>query len=147
MAQENPPSDWTARVAIAAAVLAVVVLLVLAGVAGVTGGSDDVDNPAVEALLPPPGSQQPRQSPVGVDLVAGWTAELEIAGRSIPLDQLDSFDPDLGRPDDPLGRIVFHPGPGKEFADLPQDRVCVVATLTQLDGDGTGVERWCFDAV
>jgi hypothetical protein len=126
--------------------LIVVLVAVALTNANTDGGTANL-SPAIEALIPAPGTQQPQQSSVGVDLVPGWTAELEIAGRAIPLDQMDSFDPLLGRPDNPLGLVLFNPGPGKEFEVLPPDQVCVVAQLTQLDGDGRGVQRWCFDIV
>ena len=88
-----------------------------------------------------------RQTRVEIDLELGWTAELEINRTPIPRDQIEGFDPEIGRANDPLGRVIFDPGPGKAFDIFPQGQVCVTAFLTNLEEpDERAVESWCFTA-
>jgi len=125
----------------------VIGLFAWAGTVADTDGPSGERHFSVEALFPTPGAQAPRQTQVGLDLAPNWTAELTINGRLIPLDQLEAFDAALGRPNDPLFRVVFDPTEGKEFSVLPQGEICVVAALTNLaDDDQRAIEQWCFTA-
>lgn len=126
--------------------LAIVGLFVIAGQVANTDGNGGARHPAVQLRFPENGTQAVRQAQVGVQLDIGWMAELEIEGKRIPLDQLDNFEPTIGRVDDALGRFVFDPGPGKEFDVFPQGQICVTAYLTRLDSDDRGLESWCFTA-
>ena len=74
-------------------------LMVTLGICGVILGfalssqdSGDIrveGNPIIESLLPEPGSEVLRQSFVGIDLIAGYEAELTINGTPIPPDQIN----------------------------------------------------------
>ncbi len=128
--------------------MAVVALFGVAGLTADTEGTGSARHPAVEERIPEAGSQTVRQAMVGVDLELGWTAELEINRTQIPRDQLEGFQPDLGRVEDGLGRVLYDPGQGKVIEVFPQGQVCVTAYLTRIEGadDERGVESWCFTA-
>ncbi|HWH34932.1 MAG TPA: hypothetical protein VNT56_06370 [Acidimicrobiales bacterium] len=128
-----------ARRAVTGALLA----LALAGfVYAFTLNSSNVDilptGDAVEALVPPDGSQVLRQSEVGIDLAPEWTGVLQVNGIEIPEDQL--------RRVDAQNQVFFTPGPGQEIEELPPGRVSLVALIwrpvageTRADADTV---RW-----
>ena len=81
-----------------------------------TVGVTDV---AVEALIPPPGDLELRQSEIGVDLVPGYTGVLVVDGREIPEDQLRRIDA--------LNQVFYTPGPETETGPLTPGRHRVTA--------------------
>lgn len=97
---------------------------------------------AIEALDPPPDSPGvPRQQPITVDLLPGWTGTLQINGIEIPEDQLLRTEP--------LNQFSFQPGPGKEIERLPPGDVLAVAIIWRpLDGGSRDNParsfRWTF---
>ena len=66
---------------------------------------------AVERVVPGSGDAALRQSEIGIDLEAGWTAVLAIDGQEIPEDQL--------RRNEPLNQVFFMPGAGQVIDELP----------------------------
>ena len=73
--------------------------LVTVGITGVilgfalsNSGSTDIrveGNPVIEALFPEPDAEVLRQTSIGIDLIAGYEAELTINGVPIPPDQIN----------------------------------------------------------
>lgn len=111
-------------------------------------------NPAIESLTPLPESEVLRQSQVGIDLVAGFTAELVINGVPIPPDQVNI----LRNPDNPdesastqggfdttINRFLYQPLEGRAVPELKGDENCVVATFWPV-ADPTDIDsvEWCF---
>ncbi len=117
-------------------------------VASVTG------NPAVEALTPPPGSEVLRQSQVGIDLAAGYEAELTINDVPIPLDEINILrsteNPDesaevAGVFDTTISRFLYQPLEGRSVPELKADENCAVAQFWPIaDPDNIDTVRWCF---
>ncbi len=141
-----------------AAPLAITVGVAVFAVAFVVANTDDpevrVSNPAVEELIPAPGSEVLRQSQVGVDLATGFAAELVINGVPIPPDEVNI----LRDPADPgesaeqpgtfgttINRFVYQPLEGRAVPELKGDENCVVATFWPLsDPDDIDSVEWCF---
>jgi hypothetical protein len=149
VASEPRAPKWSGRqrAAVFGVGVAIIAIFAVAGIVANTDGTGGADHPAVEVLIPSDGAQAPRQTRVEIDLELGWTAELEIQGTPIPLDQIEGFDPELGRSNDPLGRVIYDPAPGKVFEIFPQGQVCVRAYLQNLEEpDERAVETWCFTA-
>ena len=149
MADHPAAPKWSnrQRLAVFGAGALIVLIFAIAGGVANTDGSGGARHPAVEAISPEEGAQAVRQSRIEIDLEEGWTAEFEINRERIPLDQLENFDPELRRANDPLFRVIYDPGPGKVFDIFPQGQVCVTAFLTKLDETNErGIESWCFTA-
>ncbi len=117
-----------------------------------TAGTGPSLDPAVESVFPLVGALEPRQTPVGIDLIRNWELTgLNAGGVDIPMDQII---PVAGRPDSgsgatvtQLGRYFYEPGPGRAVEEFPVGRVCVVAHIRdQLDPSRTSVVNWCFTA-
>jgi hypothetical protein len=138
------PADLRYRVFVAVA------LVVAAGAMWVAYSSTNTDqeDPAavsaapnvVEHLVPPSGSEQLRQSEIGIDLAAGYEAELLVDGVPIPRDEL--------RLVPEQNQVFFTPGEGKVIEELPGGTTCVVAIAWQSAvGRGPQDEpfRWCFE--
>lgn len=133
-----------------------VVIFVLAFVLADTDTGDDIifNDPAIEALLPVPGSEVLRQSQVGIDLASGFEAELVINGVPIPNDQINI----LRSGDDPeqsaeqpgafsttINRFLYQPLEGRAVPELKGDENCVVATFWPLsDPSDVRTTSWCF---
>ena len=111
-------------------------------------------NPAIEALIPPEGSEQLRQTRVGIDLVSGYDAELTINGVFIPIDQINVLR-DLENPDlsaevaatssNTLSRFEYQPLQGRVIPELKADENCVVAEFWPLnDPLSRQSVSWCF---
>ncbi len=120
-------------------------------------GSVRIVNPAIESLIPAPGSEVLRQSQVGVDLIGGFEAELVINGVQIPPDEVnvlrDAEQPDqsasqTGRFGTTINRFTYQPLAGRSVPELQGDRNCVVATFWPT-ADPTDIDtvEWCFDTV
>ena len=134
------------------------IALFIAGFAITTTGDPDqpivASNPAVEELIPAPGSEVLRQSQVGIDLVAGYTAQLFINGTPIPLDEMnvlrDTDDPAVsaeepGTFDTTLNRFLYQPLEGRSVPELVGDENCVVAEFWALaEPDARQRVEWCF---
>lgn len=114
-------------------------------------------NPAIEELIPAPGSEVLSQSQVGIDLVAGYSAQLYINGTPIPLDEVnvlrDVDDPQTSADqaaafDSTLNRFLYQPLPGRAVPELVGEENCAVAEFWPLV-DPEAVERveWCFEAL
>jgi hypothetical protein len=124
-------------------------------------GSDDSQNldAAIEELLPAEGAEVLRQTPVGIDLIDGYDANLYVNGVAIPPDQVnvlrDSENPEEAAPDASgqnvtnssaaINRFQFSPASGQVIESLPGDRNCARAEFWPLD-DPTNVRsvEWCF---
>jgi hypothetical protein len=96
---------------------------------------------AVQVLDPPSGSPSvPRQQPISVVLVPGWTGVLVVNGIEIPEDQL-LFD--AGQPN----QFSFQPGAGKVIEQLPPGTVVARAVIWRvLETRETGAHSftWTF---
>jgi hypothetical protein len=119
--------------------------MVLAVRATNTGDQDDPATVSaapdvVEHLVPPAGSEQLRQSEIGIDLAAGYEAALIVSGIEIPMDQL--------RLVPEQNQVFFTPGEGKVIEELEGGQVCVTAVVWK-SAVGRGSQdqpfRWCFD--
>jgi hypothetical protein len=98
-----------------------------------------ITHSAVEFLFPQPGAPlEVRQAEVGVDLQAGWTGVLQIAGVEIPEDQL--------RRVEAQNQFFFQPGQGREFEEFPAGQLCATALIWPVteDRDAAETVRWCF---
>ena len=138
------PADLRYRVFVAVA------LVVAAAAMWVAFASTNTEqeNPAavsaapnvVEHLVPPAGSEQLRQSEIGIDLAAGYDAELIVDGVAIPRDEL--------RLVPEQNQVFFTPGEGKAIEELEGGQVCVTA-LVWKSSVGRGAQdqpfQWCFD--
>ena len=131
-------------------------IFILAFVLADTDTGDDVifNDPAIEALLPVPGSEVLRQSQVGIDLASGFDAELVINGVPIPRDQVNILrnaeDPDQSA-EEPgvfattINRFLYQPLEGRAVPELKGDENCVVATFWPLaDPSDVRTTSWCF---
>ncbi len=129
-------------------------------IAFVVSNTDDPENPvitgnpAIEELIPQPGSEVLRQSLVGIDLAPGYEAELVINGTPIPLDQVNLFrseeNPDesadlAGRFDETLSRFVYQPLAGRDVPALKADEnIVVVEFWPTSDPDNVDRIEWRF---
>lgn len=112
-----------------AVVIALALALLISGVSGNRSTPDAGALPnGIEHIGPGSlATNIPSQSTVFADLAFGNTGVLVIAGREIPLDQLDY--------QRATGMLSFTPGPEKEFQKLPGDDVRVVAIFWPEQGD------------
>jgi hypothetical protein len=121
------------------------VLAALAGGSGTECGRPDV----IDQLIPNCGDSVLQQSRVGVDMRAGYTAELTINGTVIPLDEIESIgvqsNPERGVVQD---TYVFTPGNGKAIEELQARQNCATVRYWSLElGEDTAkVFTWCFTA-
>lgn len=140
-----------------AAVVVGVALFIIGFAITNTGDPDPVavtSNPAIEELIPAPGAEVLRQSRVGIDLAAGYTAELVINGTPIPLDQLnvlrDEDDPltsadQASEFDSTLNKFEYQPLEGRVIPELKGDENCVLAEFWPLDDpENRDTVEWCF---
>ena len=133
-----------------------VVIFVLGFVLADTDTGDDIifNDPAIEALLPAPGSEVLRQSQVGIDLASGFDAELVINGVPIPRDQVNILrnaenpDESAEQPGvfaETINRFLYQPLEGRAVPELKGDENCVVATFWPLaDPSDVRTTSWCF---
>jgi hypothetical protein len=96
---------------------------------------------AVEELVPIQDATALRQSEIGIDLAAGWSADLRINGVDIPDDE--------ERRVDPLNQVYFTPGEGRIIEELAPGRVDVTAIIWRpSEGEtreaGSRIVRWSF---
>jgi hypothetical protein len=98
----------------------------------------------VERIAPTDGSEALGQAEVGLDLIAGWSADidLQIGGEIIdlPTDEL--------RVVPELNAVYFQPGEGKSVERF-EGRTCVIGQGWETSrGRGTATAfGWCFDAL
>lgn len=127
--------------------LTLVMLVLIAGIAiygisKVSGRSSSRStSSAIERVLPTEDDKILQQDPVGVDLAAGYDAELELNGIPIPDDELNRTPQ--------LDLIEFIPGPGKAVEQYQPGRNCALVTYWPL---AAGREQystfsWCFTVV
>lgn len=138
-------SDTRYRIFVAVALAAAAAAMGIAVAATNTGDADDPASVSaapnvVEHLVPPAGSEQLRQSELGIDLAAGYEAALSVNGTEIPTDEL--------RLVPEQNQVFFTPGEGKVIEELPGGKVCVLA-LVWKSSVGRGAQdrsfQWCFD--
>ncbi len=139
------PADTRYRIFVAVALVVVAVLLYAA--VKITNTGEDSDEPAsvraapdvVEHLVPPQGSQIPRQSEIGIDLAPGYDGTLIVDGVPIPTDQ--------ERRVPEQNQIFFTPGKGKVIEELRAGQVCMTAVAWK-SSVGRGKDdrsfNWCF---
>jgi len=139
-----PPASLRYKVVIAGALVVAAATMAIA----VMRTNTDEDTPAevagrpdvVEHLIPPRGTEQLRQSELGIDLAPGYEGALSVNGLSIPTNEL--------RLVPEQNQVFFTPGEGKAIEELNAGPVCVIAVVWK-SADGRGVAdqtfRWCFD--
>lgn len=138
------------------------ILLVGLGLGGVIlgfslgGGDDGPQNldPAIQELLPADGAEVLRQTPVGIDLQAGFEAVLFVNGNRIPEDQVNVLR-DAENPREPseqtsdfgttINRFTYSPSAGTVYEELPGDENCARAEFWPVE-DPTDIRsvEWCF---
>ena len=98
---------------------------------------------AVVRVFPQPDAVALRQDAIGVELAFGYRASLQIDGRPIPDDQLDTVEG--------INRVSFTPGEGKEIEQLEAGRHCATvryfAATSATPGAGEDDAQpftWCF---
>lgn len=131
---------------------AIAVLIVLGALVGLfftvraaTTGSDEASDSlpdSVDRLIPDSGTEVLRQSAVGIDVAAGYDAELVVNGTSIPVGS-EGLTKDMG-----TGLIRFVPGPGRVIESLLAERNCVLAHVWPQSQGRSAAETvsWCFTA-
>jgi hypothetical protein len=131
-------------VLLAAAFGAFALAFTVGGSGGECGTPDVIDE-----LIPGCGDSVIQQQRVGVDMRAGYGAELTINGKVIPADEVQSIgirtDTDRGVAQD---TFVFVPGEGKTIEQLDAGQNCATVTYWALaEGrDATHTFSWCFQA-
>ena len=100
--------------------------------------SAGVRSRVVKTVSPRPGTIQPRQTEILVELDTSYTGALAINGATIPDDQLSVIQG--------LNRISFTPRAGREIEVLPAGTNCAVVRFQPLPGapGQPGSYRWCF---
>lgn len=120
-------------------------LLILAGFSLYLAGTLHDDSPTagarsrvVKTVSPRPGSIQPRQTEILVELDTGYEGDLSVNGTPIPDDQLNVIQG--------LNRITYTPRPGREIEALPAGVNCAVVRFRPLASSPgqAGSYRWCF---
>ncbi len=138
------PADLRYRVFVAVALVAAAAAMWVA----FASTNTDQDDPAtvsaapnvVEHLVPPARSEQLRQSEIGIDLAAGYEAELIVDGVAIPRDEL--------RLVPEQNQVFFTPGEGKVIEELDGGQVCVTALVWKSSVGRSAQDQpfqWCFD--
>ncbi len=147
---------WGRKLIVPLGIGAGAVIFILGFVVANTGSDDDVifSDPAIEALFPARGDEVLRQSQVGIDLVAGYEAELVINGVAIPPDQVnvlrnaenpDESAAEAGTFSTTINRFLYQPLEGRAVPELKGDENCVVATFWPIaDPDDIRTTSWCF---
>jgi hypothetical protein len=93
------------RIIVVSGALALAALLLIAG--GLSHRTEDPDPEvpeAIVALLPQPGAVALRQDEIGAELQPFLTGFVEIDGRTIPLDEIETLELGISR------RVTFKPG-------------------------------------
>jgi len=105
-----------------------------------TGGGGPAVADVIEELVPAPNDEVLAQNPVSIDLIAGYTARLQINGVDIPESQL--------RRVEALNQVTFQPDEGKVIEALRADVNCATAFYWPLAlGEEAGSPfTWCFNA-
>lgn len=146
-ARSGRPERIPRRVQTAIAVVVLLAALVglVVTVRSATTGSDRASDSLpdfVDRLIPESGTEVLRQGAVGIDVAAGYDAELVINGTAVP-EGSDGLTKDLG-----TGLIRFVPGPDRVIDTLLPERNCVLANVwPQSQGRGAAEPvSWCFTA-
>lgn len=143
-ATEKPATrtQFPAAVKVALVVLLLVTATAIYAIAKVSGrDSARSMSSAIERVIPTEGDKILQQDPVGIDLVAGYDAELQLNGIQIPEDELDRTPQ--------LDLIEFTPAPGKSVEQYKPGQNCALVTYWPL---AQGREQystfsWCFTVV
>lgn len=103
-------------------------------------GSNQAFPAAIEAVQPAPGDEVLSQSQIGVDLRAGYTAELQLNGVPLPENELRRVEGN--------NEVFYLPDAGKRFESLLPERNCATARYWLIaDGpSGALTYTWCFTA-
>lgn len=135
------PRDWK-RTAIIVAGCVIALNLFIAGALATRNTTHTSDLPeGIEYLLPPRDQVVRAQDQIGIQLTLGYKGELTLDGRALPADQYDRNGIDLGT-------IVWRPGIGKEFRELPPGRHTLTARYWPVEqgpgGDQERIFTWTF---
>ena len=92
----------------------------------------------VKTVSPRPGTIQPRQTEILVELDGSYQGGLSVNGTTIPDDQLVVVPG--------LNRITYTPRPGREIEVLPAGLNCALVRFRPIPGAAgePGSYRWCF---
>jgi hypothetical protein len=140
---ERPQSERRPLVTPRRVVLSVLLAVAAVGMYVVSTMHDDsptggARSRIVKSVYPTPGSIQPRQTEVSVELDPSYVGSLAINATTIPDDQLSVI---RG-----LNRISYTPGEGREIERLPAGLNCAVVRFHPVAGapGQPGSYRWCF---
>lgn len=148
MSEGTQPRDNVPARVVVRRLVTVLLLLAAAGMvwysASVKGEPEapSLTDAAVENLVPARDTPSAlRQAAIGIDLVAGWDADLIINGVVIPDDE--------ERVDRGLNQVFFTPGKGKVIESLAPGLVQVTAVIWRpIDGEthekGSRRVQWSF---
>lgn len=131
---------WFVRKYLAFVMIGAAVLAIVAAATLRTGNNTLAVDDVIEEVVPNDGDEVLAQNPVGIDLIAGYRADLTINGVDIPESQL--------RRVDALNQVSFQPDAGKAIEALRADVNCATATYWPLDqGEAASSSyTWCFNA-
>ena len=91
----------------------------------------------VERVSPAPGATVLRQASIVIDMVEGYSLDLEIDGRAIFSDQIQTIPG--------LGRFEWTPGPGLTYTEWPPGRHVVTISWNRTAGlPDIGSYSWEF---
>jgi len=141
---ERPSSrffeHWFVRKYLVFVMIGLAALLATTAVLLRTGDGGPAIADVIEELVPAPNDEVLSQNPVGIDLIAGYTARLQINGVDIPESQLRRIDA--------LNQVSFQPDQGQVIESLRADVNCVTAFYWPIAlGEEAGSPfTWCFNA-
>lgn len=131
---------WFVRKYLAFVMIGLAVALGATAIILRTGDGGPAVADVIEELVPAPNDEVLSQNPVGIDLIAGYTARLQINGVDIPESQLRRIEA--------LNQVSFQPDEGKVIEALRADVNCATAFYwPQALGEEAGRPfTWCFNA-
>lgn len=131
---------WFVRKYLAFVMIGLAVALGVTAVLLRTGDGGPAVADVIEELVPAPNDEVLSQNPVGVDLVAGYTARLQINGVDIPESQLRRIEA--------LNQVSYQPDAGKVIESLRADVNCATVFYwpLALGEDASSTFTWCFNA-
>jgi hypothetical protein len=94
--------------------------------------------PAIEAVFPPAGNLELRQTTIYADLAPGYTGYLAIDGVEVPEDDIQFV---LA-----LNTVTLRPQPGSDFERLAEGSHCATVFYRQIGQprSNSSAYRWCF---
>lgn len=132
-------STFPLPVKVAMVVLVVIAVGAVFAVVRLAGNdSVNLDDGAIERLIPAQNDKILQQGKIGLDLADGYEAELMVNGTPIPDDQLTKTPQ--------LNLVEFQPGPDMVFEQWPAGQNCIVGTFWKSSSgrNQASSRSWCF---